>query len=229
VVGFDLDMTLVDSADAIVDGVRAVAERWGAVVDEAWMRTTIGLPLEVVFPEVVPDVPYADALEVYRARYLSHGLAMQSLLPGAREALEAVHGDGFRIVVVSAKKDSHVRAVLATVGLDHLVAEVVGERFGDGKAEALRDHGAEAYVGDHPGDVVGARGAGAVSVAVATGPTPAADLLAAGADVVLDDLTAFPAWWSAWTAASLPSVPAVPVMPVMPAGDDRPAERTSTS
>lgn len=50
------------------------------------------------------------------------------------------------------------------------------------------------YVGDHTGDVRGARTAGALSVAVATGPCPADELLAAGADVVLDDLTAFPAW-----------------------------------
>jgi len=204
VVGFDLDMTLVDSADAIVDGVRAVAERWGAVVDEAWMRTTIGLPLEVVFPEVVPDVPYADALDVYRARYLSHGLVMHDLLPGAREALEAVVDEGFDVLVVSAKKDTHVRAVLREVGLDLFVSDVVGERFGDGKAEALLAARAEVYVGDHPGDVVGARGAGAVAVAVATGPTPAAELAEAGADVVLDDLTAFLPWWQGWTGREAP-------------------------
>jgi phosphoglycolate phosphatase len=48
------------------------------------------------------------------------------------------------------------------------------------------------------GDVVGARGAGAVAVAVATGPTSRADLEAAGADVVLDDLSAFPDWWARW-------------------------------
>jgi phosphoglycolate phosphatase-like HAD superfamily hydrolase len=48
--------------------------------------------------------------------------------------------------------------------------------------------------------VLGARGAGAVAVAVATGPTSAADLEAAGADVVLDDLTGWGAWWTQWTA-----------------------------
>lgn len=202
VVGFDLDMTLVDSADAIVDGVAAVGERWGVPVDETWLRSTIGLPLDVVFPRLVPDVPYDEALAVYRARYLSHGLAMQSLLPGARDALEAVHATGFAVVVVSAKKDTHVRAVLATVGLDHLVRDVVGERFADGKAEALREHAAEVYVGDHVGDVRGAQGAGAVAVAVATGPTPAAELADAGADVVLEDLTAFGPWWTAWTTGA---------------------------
>lgn len=198
--GFDLDMTLVDSADAIVDAVAHTVSSYGVQVDEPAVRSTVGLPLDQVFPDYIPDVPYADALAVYRARYLSHGLAMQSLLPGAREALELVTADGYRVVVISAKKDTHVIAVLETVGLDGFVDHVVGERFAETKADALRETGALVYVGDHVGDVLGARGAGAVAVAVATGPTSAADLEAAGADVVLDDLTGWGAWWKQWTA-----------------------------
>jgi phosphoglycolate phosphatase len=37
---------------------------------------------------------------------------------------------------------------------------------------------------------------------VATGPTPAAELAAAGADVVLDDLTGFVPWWRGWSAGA---------------------------
>ncbi len=198
--GFDLDMTLVDSADAIVDAVAHTCAQYGVEIDEPAVRGSVGLPLERVFPDFIPDVAYADALAVYRARYLSHGLAMQSLLPGAREALELVTADGYRVVVISAKKDTHVVAVLETVGLDGFVDDVVGERFAETKADALRETGALVYVGDHVGDVLGARGAGAVAVAVATGPTSAADLEAAGADVVLDDLTGWGAWWQQWTA-----------------------------
>lgn len=198
VIGFDLDMTIVDSSEAIVDSVAAVGRRWDVPIDEEWLRATLGLPLDLVFPQLVPEIPYAEALEVYRARYLSHGLAMHDVLPGARESLETVVADGFSILVVSAKKDTHVRAVLQSVDLDHLVAEVVGERFAEGKSESLRAFAAEAYVGDHPGDVRGALGAGAVAIAVATGPTSASELAAAGADVVLDDLTTFVPWWRAW-------------------------------
>jgi phosphoglycolate phosphatase len=200
VIGFDLDMTLVDSADAIVACVAHACAAYGVEVDEDAVRATVGLPLEQVFPDLIPGVAYAEALEVYRAHYLSHGLAMQSLLPGAREALEAVTRDGFSVVVVSAKKDSHVQAVLDTVGLDPFVGEVVGERFAETKADALRERGALVYVGDHVGDVVGALGAGAVAVAVATGPTSRDDLVAAGGDPVLDDLTGFLPWWDGWVA-----------------------------
>lgn len=201
VIGFDLDMTLVDSADAIVDSIAHTCRAYGVEIDDAAVRAGVGLPLDRVFPDYIPDVPYADALELYRARYLSHGLAMQVLLPGARESLEAVTGDGGRILVVSAKKDSHVRAVLEEVGLSHLVPDIVGERFAETKADALREAGARVYVGDHVGDVLGARGAGAVAVAVATGPASREELARAGADVVLDDLTGFVGWWRGWSEA----------------------------
>jgi phosphoglycolate phosphatase len=101
--------------------------------------------------------------------------------------------------VVSAKKDTHVRAVLEEVGLSHYVRDIVGERFAETKSAALRDASARVYVGDHVGDVVGARGAGAVAVAVATGPTSREDLERAGADVVMDDLTGFVGWWRTWS------------------------------
>jgi phosphoglycolate phosphatase-like HAD superfamily hydrolase len=198
VIGFDLDMTLVDSADAIVACVAHTCAVYGVEADDASVRATVGLPLDQVFPDLIPGVAYDDALEIYRAHYLTHGLAMQSLLPGAREALEVVTRDGFQIVVISAKKDSHVQAVLETVGLETFVDEIVGERFAETKADALRERGALVYVGDHVGDVVGALGAGAVAVAVATGPTSRADLVAAGADPVLDDLTEFLPWWESW-------------------------------
>ena len=198
VIGFDLDMTLVDSADAIVDSIRHTCREYGVEIDEDHVRAGVGLPLDRVFPDYIPDVPYAEALEIYRARYLSHGLAMQEVLPGAREALEAVVADGCTILVVSAKKDSHVRAVLEEVGLAHLVRDVVGERFAETKSDALRDADAKVYVGDHVGDVLGARGAGDYAVAVATGPTTREALAAAGADVVMDDLTGFVDWWRGW-------------------------------
>jgi phosphoglycolate phosphatase len=199
VIGFDLDMTLVDSADAIVDSIAHTCRAYGVEIDDRAVRAGVGLPLDRVFPDYIPGVPYAEALEIYRARYLSHGLAMQELLPGAREALEAVVADGCTILVVSAKKDSHVRAVLEEVGLDHLVRDVVGERFAETKSDALRDADAKVYVGDHVGDVLGARGAGAYAVAVATGPTSREALADAGADVVMDDLTGFVDWWRAWS------------------------------
>ena len=77
----------------------------------------------------------------------------------------------------------------------------MGWHWGPKKGEALQEHGATVYVGDHIGDILGARAAGAVAVSVATGPVSAADLAAAGADVVLADLRGFPAWLDGYLAA----------------------------
>jgi phosphoglycolate phosphatase len=83
------------------------------------------------------------------------------------------------------------------------VAAVVGDVWSTGKAPALRELGAEVYVGDHIGDVTAARAADAMAVAVATGPNSAEDLAASGADVVLPDLSRFPAWLSSYLVATV--------------------------
>jgi phosphoglycolate phosphatase len=104
-------------------------------------------------------------------------------------------------VVVTGKSAFNAVAHLAALGID--VAAVVGEVWSTGKAPALRELGAEVYVGDHIGDVTAARAADAMAVAVATGPITAEDLAAAGADVVLPDLTRFPNWLASYLVATV--------------------------
>ncbi|MFD8814478.1 HAD family hydrolase, partial [Streptomyces sp. NPDC059627] len=113
-------------------------------------------------------------------------------LPGARAAIAAVRDAGGKSVVVTAKYEPNAKLHLSHLGI--VPDAVVGDLWAEQKAVALREHGAVAYVGDHVGDVRGARKAGALSVAVATGPCAAEELRAAGADVVLGDLTELPAW-----------------------------------
>jgi len=81
--------------------------------------------------------------------------------------------------------------------------------FGAAKGAALTEFGAQAYVGDHIADIEAARAAGAVSVAVATGPYTADELRDHGADVVLPDLTAFVAWYEEWRVSETGTVSTV--------------------
>jgi phosphoglycolate phosphatase len=105
---------------------------------------------------------------------------------------------GGRAIVVTAKHQPNAELHLAHLGMTP--DEIIGRLWAEAKAEALREHGASVYVGDHTGDVRGARVADALSVAVPTGPCDAAQLSEAGADVILDDLTAFPAWLRGYCA-----------------------------
>jgi pyridinium-3,5-biscarboxylic acid mononucleotide sulfurtransferase len=192
VVGFDLDLTLVDSADGIVATFAEAARRIGAQVDPEEMRPIIGVPLETACGMLLQPELVAAAVRSYRELYPSLGVPRTKLLPGVAEAVAAVRAYRGRAVVVSAKIQPAVDAVLEHVGLD--VDEAVGGLYAAEKGEALRAHAATAHVGDHPADIVGAHAANAVAVGVTTGCNDAAALRAAGAAVVLPSLLDFPQW-----------------------------------
>ncbi|MEU8683858.1 haloacid dehalogenase-like hydrolase [Streptomyces sp. NPDC048611] len=197
-VGFDLDMTLIDSRPGIRAAYHELSARTGTFVDADLAVSRLGPPLEQEIRRWFPEERVAETADLYRALYPDHAVRATTALPGAREALDAVRAAGARAIVVTAKHEPNARLHLNHLGLD--VDALVGSLWAEGKAEALREHHARIYVGDHTGDIAGAHTAGALSVAVATGPCDATELRAAGAEVVLGDLTEFPSWLARYVA-----------------------------
>ncbi len=62
---------------------------------------------------------------------------------------------GGRAIVVTAKYEPNAKLHLAHLGIEP--DAVIGDLWAEQKALALREHGASVYVGDHTGDVRGAR------------------------------------------------------------------------
>ncbi|GAA2222961.1 HAD family hydrolase [Streptomyces amakusaensis] len=191
-VGFDLDMTLIDSRPGIRAAYHALTEETGVWIDADLAVTRLGPPLEQELAHWFPDDQIQAMGDRYRALYPAYAIEPTRALPGAREAVAAVRESGGRAIVVTAKHEPNARLHLEALGI--VPDAVIGWLWAEAKAEALREHGASVYVGDHIGDVRGAHTAGALAVAVPTGPCGPAELREEGADVVLDDLTAFPAW-----------------------------------
>ncbi|MFH8794897.1 HAD family hydrolase [Streptomyces sp. NPDC017941] len=196
-VGFDLDMTLIDSRPGIRACYLELSARTGTYIDADLAITRLGPPLEEELRHWFPADHVAPMATLYRELYPAYAIEASPAMPGAREAVAAVRAAGGRPLVVTAKYEPNARLHMKHLGFD---VDLVGNLWAEQKAQALREYGASVYVGDHTGDVRGARTAGALSVAVPTGPCDAAELRAAGADVVLDDLNAFPAWLAARTA-----------------------------
>ncbi|MGC3859278.1 HAD family hydrolase [Micromonospora chersina] len=189
-VGFDLDMTLVDSRPGIAAAYRALTALTGVPVDADLAVSRLGPPLRTEIAHWFPPEQVDEAVTAYRELYPAYAITPTVPMPGAEAAIAAVHARGGRVMVVTSKMGR-----LAKLHLDHLglaVDELAGDLFAEEKATALREHGGTLYVGDHVADMAAAHAAGIPGVGVATGPCARDELSAAGAHVVLDDLTGFP-------------------------------------
>lgn len=201
VVGFDLDLTLIDSRPGIAAAYRELTARTGVYIDADAAVTRLGPPLEVELALWFPVSEVATAAELYRRIYPEVAVTASPALPGAAEAFAAVRDRGGRVVVITGKYEANARLHLSHLGL--AADAVVGWVWAEEKALAMVEHGAGVYVGDHPADMAAARSvvlSGALSprraaaVGVLTGDHSEPELTAAGADTVLGDLTGFPSW-----------------------------------
>ncbi|MBO0838214.1 MAG: HAD hydrolase-like protein [Actinobacteria bacterium] len=192
-VGFDLDMTLIDSRRAIMASFAAVGAQTGVAIDPADVDRRLGIKLEDELSYWFPPEEVPRAVGIYREHYARVAAGLTDVLPGAASALAAVRAAGARAVVITAKYVVPAKAAIGGTGLD--VDELFTDMHGPEKAEVLTRIGASAYVGDTPADMAAAAAAGAAAVGVTTGSFGAEALTAAGADVILASLAEFPQWY----------------------------------
>ncbi|WP_344146589.1 HAD family hydrolase [Nocardioides koreensis] len=192
VVGFDLDMTLIDTVPGFSATLLALGAELGVEFPVAEMTARLGPPLDHLLAAHLAEDAVGPAGDRFRELYPEHAVAQVPVLPGARQAISAVRGQRGRVVVVTGKFPANAQRHVDHLALD--IDHLEGWVWGIGKADALRREGASVYVGDHVHDVEGALAAGALSVSVLTGGCTREELVAAGTHVVLDSLEEFPAW-----------------------------------
>jgi pyrophosphatase PpaX len=189
---FDLDGTLLDTLDMILTSFRhATKTVLGEAVEDSRARALIGMPL--LDQMRIIDAEHAEELvETYRAHnHVIHD-EMIRYFEGTREALEELARQGWRLAVVTSKRN-----VLAERGLDCFNLRPSFELLigSDDTARHKPDpapllYAAKrlglpiescVYVGDSPYDMQAARAAGAVAVAALWGMFPRETLIQAGA------------------------------------------------
>lgn len=194
VVGFDLDMTLIDSRPGIAAVFRALSAETGVYIDADAAVTRLGPPLDLELSNWYPTAAVPEMADRYRALYPTIAIEPTTLMPGVASSIEAIRAVGGRVIVITSKFAGNAALHLEHCGI--VADELVGWAFADGKRDALRQHGAHAYVGDFIADMVAARSAGSMAIGVVTGPSSEQELISAGADVVLSNLRQFPEWFA---------------------------------
>ncbi|MGH3332208.1 MAG: ATP-dependent sacrificial sulfur transferase LarE [Nocardioidaceae bacterium] len=192
VVGFDLDMTLIDTRSGFAATLAQLALETDVELDVDAMSAKLGPPLDLMLEPYYPAEQLDGLVARFREHYAKHAIGSTPALDGAHDALSAVRRLGGETVLVTGKFTPNAALHVEELAFD--IDHLVGEVWGVGKAAVLREHGASIYVGDHFGDVEGALAAGALSVSVLTGGCTEEELRAAGTHVVLRSLAEFPAW-----------------------------------
>lgn len=194
---------MVDGAAAIQDAfAHAVAARGHPAVDPARVAARIGLPLRLMFRDLlqVDDRESAMLVRLYRERFESHGGPLLRPAVGLLDALDA-----FKVpmAVVTTKAVEPARFVLRTLEIEDRFAAVVGvdtvrrpKPDPEGVRVALARMGVGAlrsvFVGDTVMDVLAGKGAQVKTVAVTSGHGDVDELRAAAPDAIIPDLRTLP-------------------------------------
>jgi len=196
---FDLDGTLIDSIELILGAMRHAFTGFGgeAPTDEQW-RSGIGIPLHTALRRYTPDEAEVERLfGRYREYQLEHHDRLVRPYDGIVQAIEAFAAAGHPMALVTSKSDWMAEKALVLVELDRLIPVIVGcdtcvnhKPHPEPVERALALLGAKAdnalFVGDSPHDVLSGRAAGVYTVGVAWGAFSREEMIASGADVVID-------------------------------------------
>jgi phosphoglycolate phosphatase len=191
---FDLDGTLVDSAEGITKSASYALEHFGIKEDEEKLLKFIGPPIieSLKTRYNFPEEKAKEGVQKYRERYNTIGLYECKLYPDVETTIRILRARGYRVGMASSKPEETCRRILDHFAILPLFDEIVGATF-DGKIntkeqvlnEALRrwdDLKADemCLIGDTIFDVEGANEVGMPCVAVSFGFGDMEEMKAAG-------------------------------------------------
>ena len=202
----DLDGTLVDTLELLLSSVRHAFREWpGPAPTEAEWRAGIGTPLaRQLAPFARSDAELEALIAGYRGYQGEHHDRLTRLYPGAQEAIDELRRRGHPLAIVTSKGYEVAHRTLRHVGLAADIPVVIGcdsctahkpdpEPVRVALAQLDYAPADAVFVGDSPHDVVAGAAAGVTTVGALWGFFDRRELAAAGADHLLDTITALPA------------------------------------
>ena len=211
---FDLDGTLIDSIELILNSARhAFQGRDGYVPSDAEWLTGVGIPLLAMFQRYAKSEAEVDALIAkYREYQLEHHDRLVRCYDTVLETVDFIRAAGHPVAIVTSKTTWLARRGLDHVGLGPHFDVIIGcdscdrhkpdpgpvlialERLGYAPSDAV-------FVGDSVHDVHAGNAAGVVTVAALWGPFGREDLVASRPQYFLERMADLPRLLSELQAA----------------------------
>lgn len=192
---FDLDGTLIDSVDLIVDSYLHTFRTHSLTpISREQIIDGVGTPLVAVFREWSQDqADIARWIATYREYNLAHHDARIRAFPGIVEMISRIHHAGRHLGIVTSKNNAGARRGLKLIGIEERMSVVIG-------ADDVTNHKPHpepveraltlfetapddaVFIGDSHHDIASGKAAGVATVAVTWGPIPRERLALAGPD-----------------------------------------------
>ena len=194
---FDLDGTLTDSGEGIINCVIYALERFGLPIPSRdSLRYFVGPPLHESFiKQGVPADRAEEAVAVYRERYVPTGMFENTPYPGVRKLLEALKAEGHTLYVASSKPEWMCVEILKHFDLDKYFEMICGATMDTSRTnkEAVIEYLIQQngktdnmiMVGDTKFDILGANYHNIPSVGVSWGYGNVSEMETAGASSIV--------------------------------------------
>ena len=169
---FDLDGTLTDSREGVVNCVKYALEKMGRpILPERELNKFLGPPLQQMFQELCGFTPEEaeEGIRLFRERYNTIGKFENAAAPGAVELLRQLKERGYVLALASSKPEAMCHIICDHYGLSPWLDVIAGSPPGldAEKADVIRsalerlgiaekDCSRVLMVGDRKYDVLGA-------------------------------------------------------------------------
>lgn len=197
---FDLDGTLTDSGEGIINCVIYALEHFGLPIPPRdTLRYFVGPPLHESFiKQGVPAEHAEEAVAVYRERYIPIGKFENKPYPGIYQLLETLKKKGYTLFVATSKPEQMSIDILNHFDLAKYFDRICGASLDTSRSNKeavieylIQENGRTdnmIMVGDTKFDVLGAKVHGIPCIGVSWGYGTVAEMQEAGAISIADTM-----------------------------------------
>ena len=198
---FDLDGTLTDSAEGILNCTRYALEIMGQQIPpDNVLKGFLGPPLVISFQTIcgMTEEQAKEATRLFRVRYTDIGLFENRPYDGVGEMLERLKAEGIRLATATSKPEDYAVRILKRFGLIEYFDFVGAATFDESRHDKIAvlgytldklgiiDKNEAVMVGDRSNDIDGAHHYGLKCIAVRYGYGNDEEFRSHRADYIVD-------------------------------------------